>query len=174
MKFIIALLFACVAIALSAPIHDSGDTVVNIVVNQNINTNVDIVVDESYEPTIHDEPVVHHESSPNSTCKMCHFIVDIIRHDANVTNSTLQKILNAAEAVVCAVAPPVVCHQCEEVVNATEAILNMITKGFNDTQICEKLHFCNSTITVDTSPQLGISAHIKSIMDILHYFVKND
>lgn len=80
----------------------------------------------------------------NSTaqCKFCHVVADIIRKDANATNATIQSALKAAEDLVCFVSPPFICAECKVVVNASEAIINMITKGLSDQQICEQLHFC--------------------------------
>lgn len=75
-------------------------------------------------------------------CKFCHTVTDIIRKDINVSNSTLQAILRTTEKICCAVSPPLICKECQIIVNSTSEIITLITDGLNNTQVCDKLHFC--------------------------------
>lgn len=115
--------------------------IVFIIFMINYNTVYSVLI--SKDNNFNNDTELHNNNS--ESCVLCHIITDFIRHDINIGNSTLQLILEITEDIVCAVAPKYVCNDCKSVINATEKIINMISKGFSDKKICKKLKFCDNT-----------------------------
>jgi hypothetical protein len=82
----------------------------------------------------------------NKTCETCLVLVNLIDHEVQLGNKTITDITNMIDDICHIVGGPVG-KECSFIVKEIKNITNFISKGFNNTQICDKLHLCNNTLS---------------------------
>ena len=81
----------------------------------------------------------------NNTCELCHALVNTINHEFKQENKTISDITNIITDICHIIGGPTG-KECMFIVENIQKIVNYLTKGFNTTQICDKLNLCNNTI----------------------------
>ena len=82
------------------------------------------------------------QPTQNTTCILCEKLVNIIDHSIEMGNSTiidLTKLIND----ICIHIPGPGGKECLMISKDIQYIVEMLTKGLTQMEICEKLHFCN-------------------------------
>ena len=86
-----------------------------------------------------------YNSQQNKTCETCLVLVNLIDHEVQLGNKTITDITNMIDDICLIVGGPVG-KECSFIVKEIKNITNYITKGLNNTQICNNLHLCNNTL----------------------------
>lgn len=86
-----------------------------------------------------------YNSQQNKTCETCLVLVNLIDHEVQLGNKTITDITNMIDDICHIVGGPVG-KECSFIVKEIKNITNYITKGLNNTQICDNLHLCNNTL----------------------------
>ena len=81
----------------------------------------------------------------NNKCELCHTLVNTINHEFKQENKTISDITNIITDICHIIGGPTG-KECMFIVENIQKIVNYLTKGFNATQICDKLNLCNNTI----------------------------
>ena len=81
----------------------------------------------------------------NPSCVFCQDVVEIISDEVHYANKSVNQIINAVESI-CNISGPIVKPECDHILKDISEVLNLITKGFNSTKICQMIHLCNYTI----------------------------
>lgn len=81
----------------------------------------------------------------NNTCELCHVLVNTINHEFKQENKTISDITDVISDICHIIGGPTG-KECMFIVENIQKIVNYLTKGFNTTQICDKLNLCNNTI----------------------------
>jgi hypothetical protein len=84
----------------------------------------------------------------NTTCKTCKFVVNIIDYELTQANKTIAVIAKDIQEICSLIKGPSG-KECQMVCNDILEICGWLGKGLNSTQICEKLHLCNTTQTIN-------------------------
>jgi len=78
-------------------------------------------------------------------CELCEFLVQGIEREDKKINATIQSIAAFINAVCHMVGGPIG-NECQFIIKNISHILSWISEGFTSKEICEKLHFCNTTL----------------------------
>ena len=78
----------------------------------------------------------------NTTCKVCHYVIDFIIYEVKEAGKTINDIINLVEDLCEYIGGPIVHKECEYILGYVTDIVNWINHGANSTVICEKLHEC--------------------------------
>ena len=81
----------------------------------------------------------------NQTCELCLVLVNLIDHEVKLGNKTISDITNIIDDICHIIGVPAG-KECSFIVKEIKNITNFISKRFNNTQLCDKLHLCNTTI----------------------------
>ena len=86
---------------------------------------------------------IHHK---NITCTLCKNLVNTIDYDIKFANGTFNEIKEVIEFICDETTDPIGKKECNVILNDLGKIINWITKKVPSQEICEKLHYCNSSI----------------------------
>tara|TARA_B100001057_G_C22783984_1_gene924813 strand:+ start:454 stop:903 length:450 start_codon:yes stop_codon:yes gene_type:complete len=96
-------------------------------------------------------------SNNNVTCTLCKVLVDTIEAEVKHGNHTIMEITNILKEICSAVSGPSG-KTCVLVIQNIQNIVNWVSQGLSNIQVCEKLHLChNSTIVNSVSNKNRIS-----------------
>jgi len=103
-------------------------------------------------PTCHNDihEIKKSVDDSNSTCKLCHILVDVISKELNLGNKTINDIINIVDDICKIVGGPDGV-ECKFIVDSIKEIINYLNQGFSNLKICELLHLCNSSNFVSFS-----------------------
>ena len=93
----------------------------------------------------------------NITCTLCKVLVNTIEAEVKHGNHTIMEITNIIKEICSAVSGPSG-KTCVLVIQNIQNIVNWVSQGLSNIQVCEKLHLChNSTIVNRASNKNHIS-----------------
>ena len=78
-------------------------------------------------------------------CQFCNFLTSEVRRAIALGNSTFNDLLSLVDDICRVAHTPVVSQECDFFITEIKNIEHWIFSGKNNTQICDKLHFCNTT-----------------------------
>lgn len=99
----------------------------------------------SIESKIDTKDIIYMNNMNNNTCELCHVLVNTINHEFKQENKTVSDITDVITDICHIIGGPTG-KECMFIVENIQKIVNYLTKGFNTTQICDKLNLCNNTI----------------------------
>ena len=88
-------------------------------------------------------------------CNLCKDVVDMISYEYRVANKTITDIIQVVRDLCKIIGGPFVEKECNIILDSMDNILKWIGSGDNSTLICDKLHYCNTTI-----PYIAQNTHI--------------
>ena len=91
------------------------------------------------------ETHVDKELAQNTTCELCHVLVNAIDHELELGNKTITDITNIVDDICHIIGGPSG-KECSFIVENIREIVKYLTEGLNSTQVCIKLKLCNETI----------------------------
>ena len=90
--------------------------------------------------------------SPRITaCQVCTAVVNLIKAELAVSNTTVQIIIKAVEALCALIGDVPVYKECKVILAEIKQIIEWIEQQLTPTDICERLGFCNKTIALVVS-----------------------
>ncbi|VVU94956.1 hypothetical protein CPAV1605_681 [seawater metagenome] len=89
---------------------------------------------------------IESEFNGNTTCSTCKFVVNVIDYDLSVANKTIGIIASDVKQICQLIKGPSG-RECEIICNDIQEICNWLGHGLNSTQVCQKLHMCNNTLS---------------------------
>lgn len=92
----------------------------------------------------------------NRRCAMCETLVSLIKFEMNLGNKTISFITKVIEGI-CKHIPGPSAKECYIISNDISEIANYLDKGMNATTVCEKINFCNETISNLSSPSVKVN-----------------
>ncbi len=87
-----------------------------------------------------------------NSCTLCKDVVDMISYEYKVANKTITDIIQVVRDLCKIIGGPVVDKECNVILDSIDNILKWIGSGDNSTLICDKLHYCNTTIPYPIRP----------------------
>ena len=88
--------------------------------------------------------VINKELKQNTTCELCHVLVNAIDHELELGNKTITDITNIVDDICHIIGGPSG-KECSFIVENIREIVKYLTEGLNSTQVCIKLKLCNET-----------------------------
>ena len=86
-------------------------------------------------------------STGNTTCSLCHVLVDVIDNQIKHGNHTIIEITEIIKDICSLIKGPSG-STCVNIIENIQYIITWVTEGMTNNQICRKLHLCNSTYSV--------------------------
>ncbi|XP_028392521.1 prosaposin-like [Dendronephthya gigantea] len=99
-------------------------------------------------------------------CEVCTAVVDLIKFELTVSNATLQLIIIAVEDLCAILGDVPVYQECKLILKEIKQIIEWIEQKLTPEDICERLGFCNKTITshVETlTESYGVSSRSSTL-----------
>ena len=87
-------------------------------------------------------PLIH--TNTNTSCEVCHVLVNIIDKEVKLGNKTINDIVNIVDDICHIIGGPA-SKECSFIVENIRRIINFISKGIPTNEICIKLGLCNNT-----------------------------
>lgn len=77
----------------------------------------------------------------NSTCSYCENLINLLKYEININNSTIIDLINLIKDVCSRVFGPGG-RECQLIIDNVEHIIDLIYNNTNSTQICKDLYLC--------------------------------
>jgi hypothetical protein len=115
------------------------------------NININININEPLSPSLNcDNEYIElyveytKNNTGNATCTLCHLMVNIVDAEIKHGNHTIIEITDLIKDVCSLISGPGG-QTCLYIIKNIQNIVEWITHGMTNTQICSKLHLCNTT-----------------------------
>ena len=96
------------------------------------------------ESRIINSPLINTETNTNTTCEVCHVLVNIVDKEVKLGNKTISDIINIVSDICHIIGGPA-SQECAFIVDNLQKIINFISHGIPTNEICVKLGLCNAT-----------------------------
>lgn len=83
-------------------------------------------------------------------CNVCMAVVDLIKLEITLSNTTIQIIMKAVEELCAILGDVPVYEECKLILNQIKQIIEWLEEQLTPTDICIKLGFCNNTMATLT------------------------
>ena len=111
--------------------------------------NKNITLADNNVTTLADNNVTTSVNNNNVTCTLCKVLVDTIEAEVKHGNHTIMEITNILKEICSAVSGPSG-KTCVLVIQNIQNIVNWVSHGLSNIQVCEKLHLCNNSTIVSS------------------------
>jgi hypothetical protein len=85
----------------------------------------------------------------NVSCTVCKVLVDTIEAEVKHGNHTIMEITNILKEICSAVSGPSG-KTCVLVIQNIQNIVNWVSQGLSNIQVCDKMHLCNNSTIVNS------------------------